>query len=115
MLRTCVFLFLTPFILIPPGMCVCHILEEFEQHSHSEEHESDDHPPGCPARKHLDGQCHVEIDQSFLQTAPLFTPLENPCQPPGFFPLETCAGESQSGSFPSQNLPLYGTLRAYLI
>lgn len=47
MFQTLFILLMTLRLLVPPGVCLCHIFES-EPHTH---HEGDDHAPGCPASK----------------------------------------------------------------
>jgi hypothetical protein len=120
--------FLVLFFFLPPGVCVCHGLEE-ENHGPDAEHvntpgtcsdltEDEDpcrHPHGCPSVKQFDGQIRLDqtdnltIDCPFLRLLPCAEPFNAAICLPATIPLPSRELFHNSGP------PLYVTLRTLLI
>jgi hypothetical protein len=83
------FVLLTLRLLMPPGVCVCHLADAVGRAEPAPE-SGDDHHPGCPASylslglglKPLPGPGPVELAASGWQAPPLPAPVPSSSSPP---------------------------------
>jgi hypothetical protein len=84
------FVLLTLRLLMPPGICVCHLADTVGRAAPSPENGGDDHHPGCPASylslglglKPLPGPGPVELPPCGWQSPSSPVPASAPSPPP---------------------------------
>jgi hypothetical protein len=133
MVQWLLLLVLTPSLLLPPGVCVCHLLDEgrlsvVTTNPHlitpapttatvadlAPVEDPADHPPGCPVRKHTDGQCLLQLLIWDLPVVAVdMLPVDTLPQPVAS--AASAEPRTLDSCWLAADSPLYLTLRALLI
>lgn len=131
MVQWLLLLALTPTLLLPPGVCVCHLFDEGHlpvvtanphlgtaaptaESACTPVDDPADHPPGCPVRKCTDGQCLLLV-LDWVPELPLAAVLPISALAPLTAAIRRAHFSPSLYSWPAAESPLYLTLRALLI